>query len=111
MENLYQEVHQTNLAMFGNVSLVDAKQESGGIFDTFKRAISGKVRSPSLESNLANLGAAKTRNNTIATNTLPPVGELSNEGTPVLVCRHGITGASKRARLTFCGSFKFVPST
>jgi len=46
LDSLYQDLNQNNVAIFGQLSLLDGKQgqESSGIFDTFKRAISGKPK-------------------------------------------------------------------
>lgn len=44
LETLYQDLHQNNVAIYGQLSLLETKSESGGLFDTFRRAISGKPR-------------------------------------------------------------------
>ena len=52
LETLYQDLHQNNVAIYGQISLLETKSAPEGtrIFDTFRRAITGKVRSPSLDS-------------------------------------------------------------
>lgn len=85
LETLYQDLHQNNVAIYGQLSLLETKSESGGLFDTFRRAISGKVRSPSLDSSLAS--AALRRSPLNPSPLLTSVGEKANlTTTPILVC-------------------------
>ena len=88
LESLYQDLHQNNVAIFGQLSLLETKSESGGLFDTFRRAISGKVRSPSLDNNLASTAVKRGALSGFPSPLLPPVGENGSDTTPNSVCSH-----------------------
>ena len=85
MDTLYQDLHQNNVAIYGQISLLETKTTEGSarIFDTFRRAITGKVRSPSLESYPKRGGLHV--NGSLPSPGLPPVGEYElslNQGVP-----------------------------
>ena len=82
LETLYQELQAQNLKRYGQVpAYIDSSKatESSRIFDTFRRAIGGKVRSQSMDSQLAGTAKAPSaghkRNNGLVSVGLPPVGE------------------------------------
>ena len=82
LDGLYQDLHQNNIAIFGQLSLLDSsKVESGGLFDTFKRAISGKVRTSSLDSTPYNNSLKRTSPGNTNSTTLPSVTSV-NETSP-----------------------------
>lgn len=107
LETLYHELHQQNLQMYGILPQPsDPRPETASLFDTFRRAISGKVRSQSMDSHLGNSLSSNKRSdallgNGVATNkrnnavmspvqVLPPVGENESSSTPSpVVCGHG----------------------
>lgn len=91
LESLYKDLQQKNLEFFGEVlpsgsstSSDSNKSESSKLFDTFRRAISGKVRSISVDSQLVSAGGGRKANGIGSpVTTLPPVGE--NDSTPCVV--------------------------
>merc|ERR550532_6735 len=64
LENLYQDLNQKNLEYFGHLPQIpESKSESNRLFDTFRRAISGKVRSQSVDSQLSSSATSSTKRN------------------------------------------------
>ncbi|ELT98489.1 hypothetical protein CAPTEDRAFT_177664 [Capitella teleta] len=83
LESLYQELHAQNTKLFSHVPIcidVSKASEPNRIFDTFRRAIGGKVRSQSMDSQLAGNAVAPSgvgkRNNGFS--VLPSVGETQS---------------------------------
>ncbi|KAK2148696.1 hypothetical protein LSH36_487g05001 [Paralvinella palmiformis] len=84
----FAKLEQKNLEFFGEVlpsgssiSNDNSKSESSKLFDTFRRAISGKVRSLSVDSQLVTASGGRKGNGMGSpVTTLPPVGE--NDSTP-----------------------------
>ncbi|XP_041378158.1 rap1 GTPase-activating protein 1-like isoform X2 [Gigantopelta aegis] len=68
LQSLYHDLYKRNVELFGLSSLTGSKQEGSRLFDSVKRAFSGKVRSQSFESNLPS--STKKVNG-----SLPTVGE------------------------------------
>ncbi|XP_046547125.1 rap1 GTPase-activating protein 1-like isoform X3 [Haliotis rubra] len=80
LDSLQQDLHKKNIELFGFSLLPGSKQEGSRLFDSVKRAFSGKGRSQSFESNLP-VGSRKS--NGIPT-SLPTVGEdEKNSPSPV----------------------------
>ncbi len=76
------------MAIFGQFSVLEGKNEGNGLFDTFKRAISGKVRYPYMEPYGINPQIPKRTNSGIISSAgLPTVGEYEGTGMPLLVCK------------------------
>ncbi|XP_064611477.1 rap1 GTPase-activating protein 1-like isoform X3 [Liolophura sinensis] len=71
LESLHQDLHKKTIEMFGPIPHPGMKQETSKLFDSFKRAISGKPRSQSVETGYP---ATSRRTNGVSL-TLPPVGE------------------------------------
>ena len=92
LENLYQDLEEKNRSYVAHPpSPQSAKTESTGLFDTFRRAISGKVRSHSVDSHLGHASSttssASGRRLAAVTSppVLPPLGEhVTQQTTPVL---------------------------
>lgn len=76
LDNLYQDLHQKNLEFVGQPApyIAEYKPETNRLFDTFRRAIGGKVRSQSVDSQLTTITMATRRSNGLVP-TLPSVGE------------------------------------
>jgi len=65
LENLYQDLHQNNVAIFGQLSLLDPKKESFGVLDSFKRAISGKPKTSKSRSSKRSSSSGTDRHVTV----------------------------------------------
>ena len=86
LETLYHDLEEKNKSYLHHPpSPQSAKAEGSGLFDTFKRAISGKVRSQSVDSHLSSSRRPQLSLVSMAS-ALPPVGEHSSKpnATPIL---------------------------
>ena len=89
LETLYKDLQTKNSEYYVEPQCSpppSAKSEPSGLFDTFKRAISGKVRSQSVDSQLAGASGKRPHSNglTTAPLQLPPVGENDTTSSPLL---------------------------
>lgn len=114
LETLHQDLHQRNMEFFGQPLLLEPKtnSESNGLLNTFRKAISGKVRSQSVDSQLATpttpTGSTYKRNGFLLpiSAALPPVGEneiATSPSTPVVT-----TGGHALQKKKFSSFFVFL---
>ncbi len=89
MDSLYEDLHAKTLESIGQLppGLSESKSETSKFFDTFRRAISGKVRSQSVDSQLTTATNSLRRNANSNSGVVSPilatVGET--EDTPKVV--------------------------
>ena len=84
LDALFKKLEEMNSSYLNHPpSPQSAKTEGSGLFDTFKRAISGKVRSQSVDSHLS---TRRPPSLVAMATALPPVGEHSSKpnATPIL---------------------------